>query len=43
MSDGGVTYSDACLMDWEEILEGNAALDILEAARPKPKGKGAKK
>lgn len=26
--DGGISYSDACIMDYEEIQEANAALDI---------------
>ena len=40
--DGNISYSDACQMDIEEIMEANAALDILiEHMKKKPKKGGA--
>ncbi|WP_268600605.1 hypothetical protein [Paenibacillus alvei] len=41
MSDGGITYGDASEMDWDELYEANAAIDIL-AEQQKPKGKRSK-
>lgn len=42
MSDCGISYSDASNMDWEEILEANAALDIIIEQSEKPKKGGRK-
>ncbi|QVQ56161.1 hypothetical protein [Paenibacillus phage Pd_22F] len=39
MSDGGITYSDACEMDWDDLNEANAALDILHAQSQRNKQK----
>ncbi|MCE5168528.1 hypothetical protein LQV63_04265 [Paenibacillus profundus] len=41
MSDGGITYGDASEMDWDELNEANAAIDILQAQQSQ-KGKGKK-
>lgn len=38
-SDNGITYSDAVSMDWDELYEANAALDIVI----KQQEKGGKK
>ncbi|WP_240415029.1 hypothetical protein [Paenibacillus periandrae] len=31
LSDNGITYGDAQSMDWEEIYEANAAIDIWQS------------